>query len=128
MFLIIITLFWAFIGTRLIGDLDGYLETNGDPYRCNYLDLGITFTELYALFSYDDYPDLMAPVIANSLYYLLYFIPYALLILYILLPIPVAVVFEAFRVIMIFSTFSYIKFFNVPNQDTPQQTCHTRSY
>jgi hypothetical protein len=97
MFLIIITLFWAFIGTRLIGDLDGYLETNGDPYRCNYLDLGITFTELYALFSYDDYPDLMAPVIANSLYYLLYFIPYALLILYILLPIPVAVVFEAFR-------------------------------
>ena len=64
---------------------------------------------LYSLISFDGYPDCMLPAISYSPYFLIYFLSYLTLYVLIFLPVPVAVVFEAFRVI-------YIKNITVPSE------------
>jgi two pore calcium channel protein 3 len=48
--------------------------------------------------SFDGFPDIMIPSLNVSYFYLLYFIPFVALYLLLFLPIPVAVIYEHFRV------------------------------
>jgi len=52
---------------------------------------------LYILFSKDNYPDIMLPAINNSFFYLFYFIPFMVINTLLFVPIPIAVIFDAFR-------------------------------
>jgi hypothetical protein len=56
---------------------------------------------MFILLSRDNYPAVMLPSYETSPFYLLYFIPFLLIDIFLLVPIPVAVMFEAFRVISI---------------------------
>lgn len=77
--------------------MDGKVEYN--YYSQNFNDFLITTNLLYTLITFDCYPDFMLPAIQYSQLYLAFFIPYTVLLFMILLPIPVAIVFEAFRVL-----------------------------
>ena len=96
LFFILITIIWGFLGTRLIGNLDNSVEY--DDYASNFNDLFPASTLLYGMISFDTYPDSMLPAISYSQYYLIYFLLYCSLLVLVFVPIPVAVVFEAFRV------------------------------
>ena len=67
---------------------------------------------LYILFARDNYPDIMLPAISlicyfpqlislldESSYYLFYFIPFMVINTLLFVPIPIAVIFDAFRVL-----------------------------
>lgn len=56
-----------------------------------------TITILYSLVTIDLYPESMIASLNSSYFYLFYFLPYLLLTMMLLIPIPVAVVFEAFK-------------------------------
>lgn len=59
------TVFWAGLGNRFIGNLDG--ETEYDPYKSNFNNFLRTSNILYALISFDGYPDCMLPAIGKIL-------------------------------------------------------------
>ncbi|EGR34851.1 hypothetical protein IMG5_000790 [Ichthyophthirius multifiliis] len=88
LFYLFMTLFFALIGWKFIGDLDG---------QSNFNNIFTASNILYILITFDGYPDCLMPAYQQSEYYLLYFMSYILLYLFIFIPIPVAVVFEAFR-------------------------------
>lgn len=52
---------------------------------------------MYILTTLSNYPAIVVPYYNNSPVYLIYFIPFLVFTVLILLPIPVAVVFEAYR-------------------------------
>lgn len=56
-----------------------------------------SFYIMYALTSPDGYPESIIPAYHNSRYYLAYFLPYIILYQLLFVPIPVAIVFEAYR-------------------------------
>ena len=56
-------MFFALIGVRFIGDLDGEVEF--DPYVSNFTDLLKTFNALYSLMTFEGYPDIMIPAISK---------------------------------------------------------------
>lgn len=68
-----------------------------DPYSQNFEDIFRATNILYSLISFDGYPDCMIPAITYSSYFLIYFILYLVLQLLVFLPVPVAIVFEAYR-------------------------------
>ena len=57
------------------------------------------------MIAFENFPEPILAAVDYSAYYFLLFLPYALLLCLILVPIPVAVVFESFRV-----NFTYISF------------------
>ena len=94
-FFISITLFFAVLGWKFIGDMDNEVEF--DQYSSNFSEILTSFNIMYALISFDGYPDCMLPSISVSPYYLIYFIIYLSLFILLFVPVPVAFVFEAFR-------------------------------
>lgn len=52
---------------------------------------------IYILSSLSNFPGLLLPYYNDSFFYLLYFLPFLIFTVLILLPIPVAIIFEAFR-------------------------------
>ncbi|EGR29721.1 hypothetical protein IMG5_149890 [Ichthyophthirius multifiliis] len=120
---LLITFFFAIIGWKFIGDLDN---------QSNFQNITIASNILYSLISFDGYPDCMMPAYSKyllqyiqnyidkkldySVFYIIYFLSYLILYLLIFIPIPVAVVFEAFRVKIQFSIYiqKHIIFF-LPN-------------
>ena len=94
-FFISITLFFAILGWKFIGDMDNEVEF--DQYSSNFSEILTSFNIMYALISFDGYPDCMLPSISVSPYYLIYFIIYLSLFILLFVPVPVAFVFEAFR-------------------------------
>ncbi|EGR33043.1 hypothetical protein IMG5_062980 [Ichthyophthirius multifiliis] len=109
LFLLFNTLIFSIIGWKFVGDLDGAF--NYDPFQSNFDNVLTASNILYSLISFDGYPECIIPSIckyyihilfkslqAQSQIYIIYFIIYLILYLFIFIPIPVAVVFEAFRV------------------------------
>jgi hypothetical protein len=94
-FFISITLFWALLGWKFIGDMDNEVEY--DAYSSNFSEIFTSFNIMYSLISFDGYPDCMLPSIGSSPYYLIFFILYLSLYILLFVPVPVAFVFEAFR-------------------------------
>lgn len=92
--LLIIT-FFGLIGWLLIGNLDN--EVKFDQYKSNFSDMGTTMNILYGLISFDNYPDCMIPSVTYSGYFYIYFLIYTTIQILFFIPIPTAVVFEAFR-------------------------------
>lgn len=95
LFFLLITAVFAIIGVRVIGDLDNDVEF--DKFISNFSDFGPAFNTLYILFSKDVYPDIMIPAIDASKYYLIFFVPFVAFNILLLVPIPIAVIFDAFR-------------------------------
>lgn len=62
-FFFLMTIIWALIGMKFISDLDGEVEY--DEYKSNFNEFGTTANILYALISFDGYPDCMLPAISN---------------------------------------------------------------
>ncbi|EGR34811.1 hypothetical protein IMG5_001520 [Ichthyophthirius multifiliis] len=62
----------------------------------NFSNILNSFNLLFAMISFDGYPECILPSITYSRYYLIYFISYVTLQLFIFVPIPVAVVFESY--------------------------------
>mmetsp|Transcript_16616 Transcript_16616/g.14460 ORF Transcript_16616/g.14460 Transcript_16616/m.14460 type:complete len:97 (-) Transcript_16616:239-529(-) len=90
-FFSLVALIYAVVGVRIIGDLNG--ETEFDKFSSNFESLGAAFNNLYVLYSNDNYPAIMIPAIKNSPYYLFYFIPFVVINILLLTPIPIAVMF-----------------------------------
>ena len=59
------------------------------------------------MMSFDPYPNLMLPAISDTSYYLFFFLSFATLQLIVFTPIPVAIVFDAFRVKLLYITAKY---------------------
>lgn len=66
-FFILMTFFWAGLGLKFIGDLDG--EAEYDIYSSNFNNFFKAFNILYALISFDGYPDCMIPAIGTIYIY-----------------------------------------------------------
>lgn len=77
LFFMLMTLFWALIAIKVIGDLDG--EAEYDHLLSNYTDLGTSFTILYVLSSPDGYPECMLPAYEVSSFYLIFFLTFIIL-------------------------------------------------
>lgn len=63
--------------------------------------MSTAFDCIYGLVTLDNYPEIMFPALEYSELYLIYFIPFTILCLLILIPVPVGVAFEAFKVFLI---------------------------
>ena len=95
-FFVFISMTYALIGYRLIGDLDG--EIKYDKYSSNYGDIGHAWNSMYIMLGGEGYPQIMYPAKQKSEYYLFYFIPYVAFSIMLLTPVPIAVFFGSFRV------------------------------
>ena len=113
-FYILITSIWTLVGYKLISDLDGEVEY--DEYLNNFDDYLRALNAMYVLISFDGYPDIMLSALSNkylrniflkliiklyaeqSYAYLIFFVPYIMAFLIIFIPIPVAIIFENFKV------------------------------
>lgn len=99
-------LFSAVIAVKIIGNLDDVTEYNevinlyiyfDEQYSQNFDNIFTSIYIFYALGSPDLYPDAILPAFYNSKYYLIFFLTYLILFALIFLPIPVAVVFDAYK-------------------------------
>ncbi|KRX04281.1 hypothetical protein PPERSA_11405 [Pseudocohnilembus persalinus] len=77
------------------GILDG--EIPYDQQLNNFETIIPAISILYSLVTIDLYPESMLAALTSSYIYLFYFIPYLLLTMMLLIPIPVSIVFEAFK-------------------------------
>mmetsp|Transcript_16614 Transcript_16614/g.14452 ORF Transcript_16614/g.14452 Transcript_16614/m.14452 type:complete len:166 (-) Transcript_16614:3632-4129(-) len=95
LFFTFVAVIYAVIGVRVIGDLDGEVEY--DRYASDFNSFGRALNNLYILYSSDNYPTLMQPSLKSSPWYVCYFVPFVLVNILLLIPIPIAVMFQAFR-------------------------------
>lgn len=93
-FFLIILIFFAVIGYRILGELE---SDKIDKFGSDFGDIGKTINSLYVLFTTDNYPDIMVPSVEESYWYLLYFVPFMLISLFIVAPIPVAILFNGYK-------------------------------
>jgi hypothetical protein len=70
-----------------------------DPFSQNFKNLFTGSYILFALISFEGYPECMYPYIEISSFYSLFFIFYIMLLILVFVPVPVAVVYDAFKVI-----------------------------
>ncbi len=68
LFFFLVTMIWAIIGWKFIGDLDG---GEFDAYKSNFSNILTAFNILYSLLSFDGYPDCMLPAYRNLLLHIL---------------------------------------------------------
>lgn len=61
----------------------------------------------YGLITVDIYPESMIPSLTVSYWYLFYFLPYIVLTMFLLVPIPVAICYEEFKVKFYFNQIKY---------------------
>ncbi|EGR34843.1 hypothetical protein IMG5_000710 [Ichthyophthirius multifiliis] len=92
-FYFIFIAFWAYVGYNTIGEIDQYV----DKYSIDYQNIWKTVNILYVVSTFDQLPDILIPLVIQSKFYLLYYIPYILIFLLLFLPIPTAVVYDGFR-------------------------------
>jgi hypothetical protein len=53
---------------------------------------------VYIFISFDNWPELARPILSDSYWYLLYYVPFVLVNMFFFFPIPIAVLFDSFRV------------------------------
>lgn len=53
---------------------------------------------VYVLITFDNWPAMAKPMLAESPYYLIYFLPFVIANALFFFPIPIAVIFDSFRV------------------------------
>ena len=98
---------YAGFGYKIFQDLEEPYHTHPfyDEYVNNYSSYSVIANSLMVLVTFDNYPLVMRPFICSnrspaiSPYYLLYFMPYILVNILFFIPIPIAVVYDGFRVV-----------------------------
>ena len=96
-----IVLLWALLGLKIFADDNRtyYIDPSYDPYINDYNDYGVIVNALVVLVTFDNYPKVMQPLTNISWWYLLYFMPYIMLNILFFKPVPIAVVYDGFRVV-----------------------------
>ena len=89
---------YALIGREVLSDAHSDPKYNAD-IEADFSSLEDTIATLFTLTTLSNYPGVMMPYIKLSFWYLLYFVPFVVFAVTLFLPIPIAVVYEAFRVI-----------------------------
>ena len=95
LFFLIIVFIFALIGYRVLGELDS--KELVDTFTNDFEYIGYTMNNLYVLSTTDNYPDIMFPSLKENYQYLLYFIPFMLITIFIVAPIPVAILFNGYK-------------------------------
>lgn len=97
-FSVIVALF-AGLGYKIFQDPNPtYIVRKGyDKHISDFTSYGIIANSLIILATFDNYPSVMRPFIEESMWYLLYFMPYILLNILFFIPIPIAIVYDGFR-------------------------------
>lgn len=92
--MILITMLYAGVAVFL-----NFTESVEDLSReSGFDDIFEASQSLYIATSLSNFPGVLKPFVESSKYFLIYFLPFVVFTVLIFLPIPVAVVFEAFRV------------------------------
>lgn len=65
----------------------------------DYSSFGDLFLVISILITFDNWPYMAKPILKDSSYYLFYFIPFVMINLLFLYPIPIALLFDSFRLI-----------------------------
>lgn len=65
------------------------------PYY--FEDFYTSFISMYSLLSFDNYPHIMIEILEEGYWYLIFFIPYLSINLFFLLPLPSAIIFQAYK-------------------------------
>lgn len=91
---------YAFIAFKAFYDEDRtyYAHPFYDEYVSDFNSYGTIVNALTVLVTFDNYPLVMRPFYAMSEYYLLYFMPYIFVNILFFKPVPIAVVYDGFRV------------------------------
>ena len=95
LFVTLIILFFALMGYRILGDVS--IEGIEDFETVNFKEIPYSMSALYFLISTDNYPDILLPAVHESYYYMFFFVPYMLISIFIVAPIPVAILFSAYK-------------------------------
>ena len=95
-----IVLLYALLGYKFFYDENRtyYTDPTYDPYINDFNDYGVIVNSLVVLVTFDNYPKVMQPFTNMSMWYLIYFLPYIMLNLLFFKPVPIAVVYDGFRV------------------------------
>lgn len=95
-----IVLLYAILGYKIFYDDSRTYYTSAwyDEHINDFNSYGIIVNSLIVLVTFDNYPFVMRPFIEQSMWYLCYFIPYILLNILFFIPVPIAVVYDGFRV------------------------------
>lgn len=100
LFFSILVFLYAGIGYKIFdGDMTSFDENPYFDRNINdFSKFFVIVNSFYVLFSFDNYPLLMRPFTDESEFYMIYFLPYILVNILIFMPIPIAVVYDSFRV------------------------------
>lgn len=62
-------------------------------------EFGTSCVAMYSMTSLDNYPEVFIKLLDNNSNYwpLVFFVPYTLIIIFVILPIPVAVIFQSYK-------------------------------
>lgn len=95
-----IVFLYAMLGYRIFYDDSRiyHLHPSYDKHVSDYNSYEIIVNSLMVLITYDNYPLVMRPFFDMSPWYLLYFMPYIFLNILFFKPVPIAVVYDGFRV------------------------------
>ncbi|KAJ1524179.1 hypothetical protein ONE63_010705 [Megalurothrips usitatus] len=74
----------------------GYFLFSGDPQNPHFSTLTTSFVSMFVLLTTANFPDVMMPAYAHSTWYALFFISYLCIVLYVLMNLMLAVVYETF--------------------------------
>lgn len=74
----------------------GYFLFSGDPFNSYFSTLTTSFVSMFVLLTTANFPDVMMPAYARSTWYALFFISYLCIVLYVLMNLMLAVVYETF--------------------------------
>src|SRR3990167_9505718 len=90
---------YAGLGYRILQDEESeyYLHAFYDSNISDYNSYSVIVNSLMVLVTFDNYPLLMRPALAQSYIYLAYFMPFIMLTIFFFIPIPIAVVYDGFR-------------------------------
>lgn len=91
---------FALLGYKIFYDDNRsyYLHPFYDPHQSDYNSYLIIVNSLMVMVTFDNYPLVLRPFYEMSPYYLLYFLPFFFVNILFFKPVPIAVVYDGFRV------------------------------
>ena len=94
-FFLLLATIYAIVGVRIIPDLSD--RPNYDQYWSNFEEFGRAVNTMWIMIFGEGYPRMMLPALAESRYYLLYFLPHMAMSVLVWSSVPVAVFFNGFK-------------------------------